>query len=138
MTSDATTHADRAAGGTPALQNWLRRAFLLFCLALAPLHGQAFWNSAPASGDIPVAQLPPEGRATLALIKQGGPFPYAKDGTTFGNREGLLPQQPRGYYKEYTVTTPGLSHRGARRIVAGGNVYWYTADHYRSFRRIRE
>lgn len=90
-------------------------------------------------GVIQVSQLPPEGRQTLALIKRGGPFPFAKDGTVFGNREGLLPRQPRGYYREYTVITPGLDHRGARRIVAGqGGDYWYTADHYRSFRRIRE
>jgi ribonuclease T1 len=83
--------------------------------------------------------LPPEGRQTLVLIKQGGPFPYRKDGTVFQNREGLLPAQPRGYYREYTVPTPGASNRGARRIVAGrGGDYWYTADHYRSFLRIRE
>lgn len=91
------------------------------------------------SGEIALAHLPPEGRQTLLLIKQDGPFPYSKDGVTFGNREGLLPGQPRGYYREYTVPTPGIAHRGARRIVAGrGGDYWYTADHYRSFRRIRE
>ncbi len=96
---------------------------------------------APASNDyVTVAELPPEGRATLALIKQNGPFPYSRDGTLFGNREGLLPKQSRGYYREYTVPTPGLNHRGARRIVSGGRggEYWYTADHYRSFKRIRE
>lgn len=95
----------------------------------------------PASaGEMAVAALPPEGRATLALIKQGGPFPYARDGIVFGNREGLLPAQSRGYYHEYTVPTPGLNHRGPRRIVSGGRSgeYWYTADHYRSFKRIRE
>ena len=91
------------------------------------------------SREIAFAQLPPEGRQTLLLIKQGGPFPYTKDGSTFGNREGLLPGQSRGYYREYTVPTPGIDHRGARRIVAGrGGDYWYTADHYRSFQRIRE
>ena len=89
--------------------------------------------------EIHVSQLPPEARATLALIKRGGPFPYAKDGTLFHNRERLLPQRPRGYYREYTVPTPGLAHRGARRIVAGRDGdYWYTPDHYRSFKRIRE
>lgn len=83
--------------------------------------------------------LPPEAVATLQAIVDGGPFPYDRDGTVFQNREGLLPQMPRGYYREYTVETPGSRDRGARRIVAGGDppeVYWYTEDHYRSFRRI--
>jgi len=96
---------------------------------------------APASAvEITVADLPPEARATLALIKQGGPFPYSRDGIVFGNREGLLPAQSRGYYREYTVPTPGSRDRGARRIVSGGRggAYWYSADHYRSFKRIRE
>ena len=85
------------------------------------------------------AGLPPEAIETLALIQRGGPFPYRKDGTTFQNRERLLPAKPRGYYREYTVPTPGSRDRGARRIVAGGNppeVFYYTADHYRSFRQI--
>ena len=88
---------------------------------------------------ITVAELPPEGRATLKLIKCGGPFPYRKDGTTFQNREKRLPLRPKGYYKEYTVKTPGRRDRGARRIVAGApGEFYYTSDHYRSFRRIRE
>jgi len=106
-----------------------------------PVAGQAFWHTDHAAEppSIHVTQLPPEGRATLALIKRGGPFPYAQDGTVFQNREGRLPAQPRGYYREYTVPTPGARDRGARRIVAGrGGDYWYTADHYRSFKRIRE
>lgn len=85
------------------------------------------------------AGLPPEAIETLALIQRGGPFPYRKDGTTFQNRERLLPAKPRGYYREYTVPTPGARDRGARRIVAGGNppeVFYYTADHYGSFRQI--
>ena len=76
---------------------------------------------------------------TLLLIQQGGPFPHSQDGTTFHNRERLLPSKPRGYYREYTVATPGLNHRGARRVVTGGqppDIYYYTADHYRSFRQI--
>ncbi len=93
-------------------------------------------------GEIRVSQLPPEARHTLVLIKQGGPFPYAKDGATFGNYEGSLPKRQRGYYREYTVRTPGARNRGARRIIAGGRYpvaeYYYTADHYASFRRIRE
>lgn len=120
----------------------MRRFLLpfLLLLALVSVGAQALGWFAPRPADgISQAQLPPEGRQTLALIKQGGPFPYRKDGTVFQNREGLLPAQPRGYYREYTVPTPGASSRGARRIVAGrGGDYWYTADHYRSFRRIRE
>lgn len=90
-------------------------------------------------GVIAISQLPPEARETLALIREGGPFPYGRDGSVFANREGLLPPAPRGSYREYTVRTPGRRDRGARRIVsaAGGELY-YTADHYRSFRLIRE
>ncbi len=94
--------------------------------------------------EIARADLPREAQETLRLIEQGGPFPFRRDGVVFQNREKLLPQQPRGYYHEYTVITPGLSHRGARRIVCGGvarrqpAACYYTADHYRSFRKIRE
>jgi ribonuclease T1 len=85
------------------------------------------------------SQLPAEGRRTLALIRQGGPFPYTRDGATFSNFERLLPRKSGGYYKEYTVPTPGESDRGARRIVAGrdGEKY-YTPDHYESFKFIAE
>ena len=88
-------------------------------------------------GDIAVEKLPGEARQALALIEKNGPFPYARDGVVFGNREGLLPKRERGYYREYTVKTPSAQDRGARRIVAGraGELY-YTDDHYRSFRRI--
>jgi ribonuclease T1 len=85
------------------------------------------------------ADLPPEAQAMLRRIARGGPFEHRQDGTVFGNYEGLLPQQPRGYYHEYTVETPGATSRGARRIVTGGTppvVWYYTGDHYRSFRRI--
>jgi ribonuclease T1 len=97
--------------------------------------------AAPAARDRAsrAAQLPPEAHATIALIRKGGPFPYAKDGAVFGNREGQLPRQKRGYYKEYTVKTPGERTRGARRIIAGrGGELYYTEDHYNHFRRIRE
>ena len=97
---------------------------------------------------VAIADLPPEARQTVHLIRQGGPFPFPhKDGSTFGNFENRLPSQTRGYYREYTVPTPGRHDRGARRIIAGegrsGNVatsgeYYYSDDHYRSFRRIRE
>jgi len=93
----------------------------------------------PASGLplLAVADLPAQARATLALIDSGGPFPYSQDGSVFGNFEGNLPDQPRGYYTEYTVDTPGSVDRGARRIVAGSHHdYYYTDDHYASFGRI--
>ena len=96
-----------------------------------------------APAEIAVADLPKEGRAVLAQVRKGGPFAYERDGVVFGNREGLLPRHPRGYYHEYTVPTPGARNRGARRIVCGGaktspSVCYYTADHYNSFARIRE
>lgn len=123
----------------------LIRPLLLLCLfLLSPgLQAREPVGSSPAAVEIALAELPPEGRETLALIRRGGPFPFDKDGTVFANRERLLPQRPRGHYTEYTVRTPGARDRGARRIVAGGDPrtsgeYWYTADHYRSFRRIRE
>jgi ribonuclease T1 len=90
-----------------------------------------------------VAELPLQGRQTLQLIREGGPFPYSKDGSVFGNRERLLPSKQRGYYLEYTVKTPGSRDRGARRIVCGGqpkvpDACYYTGDHYASFSRIAE
>jgi ribonuclease T1 len=96
-------------------------------------------------GTIRTAELPPEGRTVLAAIHAGGPFVSKRDGITFANREGILPREQRGYYAEYTVPTPGARTRGARRIIAGrgttGDVrnsgeYYYTDDHYESFRRI--
>jgi len=96
--------------------------------------------------DVALDALPPQAQHTLALLRQGGPFPYRKDGSVFGNRERRLPPRPRGYYTEYTVPTPGSPDRGARRIVAGKGItgdpatsdeYYFTDDHYRSFRRIR-
>lgn len=100
--------------------------------------GLAFAASACA-GEIDVVDLPPEARQTLALVKAGGPFPYARDGAQFQNRERRLPARGTGYYREYTVSTPGARDRGARRIVAGtGGEFYYTHDHYRTFRRIRE
>lgn len=92
-----------------------------------------------SNGLIEKKQLPREALETLALIKQGGPFPSARDGATFGNREKLLPVRARGWYREYTVRTQGERTRGARRIVAGrdGTLY-YTDDHYQSFKRILE
>ena len=94
-----------------------------------------------AQASITVAELPRQGAQTYALILQGGPFAHEKDGSVFGNRERLLPAQKRGYYREYTVPTPGAGNRGTRRIVCGGQARtpeacYFTADHYASFRRI--
>ncbi len=99
----------------------------------------------PATADVrttmSVAELPRQGEQIYELIHQGGPFVHEKDGVVFGNRERLLPAQKRGYYREYTVATPGVRHRGVRRIVCGGqpktpDACYYTADHYASFRKI--
>lgn len=113
---------------------------LLFVLAALPV--QADNRSLSYSSNtiiISVSDLPPEARDTLKLIKQGGPFPYPRDGVEFGNYERLLPQQSRARYREYTVKTPGIRHRGARRIVCGVvPECYYTENHYRSFRRITE
>jgi ribonuclease T1 len=101
-------------------------------------------SNEPASSQQPAADvaraypefLPPEAHAVLTRIAHGGPFEYRQDGSVFQNRERRLPTQPRGYYHEYTVETPGSRDRGARRIITGGEPpreYWYTDDHYRSF-----
>jgi ribonuclease T1 len=96
-------------------------------------------NDNASANEIAVAALPREAQQTLQSIKRGGPFGYERDGVVFGNYERRLPPRQRGYYREYTVPTPGVRNRGARRIVAGaGAEYYYSDDHYRSFRRIRE
>jgi len=88
---------------------------------------------------IATLSLPQEAMETLRLIRQGGPFPYARDGVVFGNYEKRLPRQQRGYYREYTVKTPGVRSRGARRIVCGPPMEcYYTDDHYETFKRILE
>ncbi|MBS3916291.1 MAG: ribonuclease [Sulfuritalea sp.] len=121
----------------------------LLLLSILATTSVASRDSRP-DGNVPSVQataLPGEARETLSLIKRGGPFPYRKDGSVFGNFERRLPSQPRGYYREFTVPTPGARDRGARRIVAGlgsaGNVrysgeYYYTDDHYFRFRKILE
>jgi ribonuclease T1 len=132
-------------------------AALLALVAAVPAqarrhHADAASDSASASQASPLdwhsawilaGELPPEAREVLARIHAGGPFAYERDGVVFGNRERLLPARPRGYYREYTVRTPGERTRGARRIVCGGpaatpDLCFYTDDHYRSFRAIRE
>jgi ribonuclease T1 len=124
----------------------MKRLVIAFCALLA-LTGAAIARGPVPIGDIPAAALSAEAHATLALVKAGGPFAYARDGSVFSNREKMLPPRQRGYYREYTVQTPGARDRGARRIVAGAGAsddvrtsgeYYYTDDHYNSFRRIRE
>ena len=89
--------------------------------------------------EIAIEELPSEARTTLQLINQGGPYPYQRDGAVFGNFERRLPLKQRGYYREFTVPTPGRPDRGARRIVAGENgECYYTENHYRTFRKIRK
>ncbi len=116
-------------------------------LLTAALVGPAAWAKAPATGaspEVALSALPPEVKTTHRLILNGGPFPHQKDGTVFGNRERQLPNKARGYYREYTVRTPGSRDRGARRIVCGGKPpaqpesCFYTADHYASFQRISQ
>jgi ribonuclease T1 len=129
----------------------LARGVLLLLAVLLALPGWTRESSWPATSprieNVALKALPQEARDTLTLVKRGGPFPFRKDGTVFQNRERRLPLQASGYYREYTVPTPGESDRGARRIVAGrgherdvrsSGEYYYTADHYRSFRRIQE
>ena len=131
-----------------SVAGWFRRACIAPALALAVLGVTA--GIAHARQDtvqselaqIRLDRLPPEAVQVHRLIHAGGPFPYEKDGTVFGNRERRLPQKERGHYREYTVQTPGSRDRGARRIVCGGaaptqpEACYYTADHYASFARI--
>lgn len=133
---------------------WMRATLVVTAALLAvgwwqqrvevgPAAPSTFDAGSAAPGPAPASRhpdfLPPEAVATLEAIDRGGPFPYDRDGTVFQNREGRLPARPRGYYREYTVETPRSPDRGARRVVTGGDppeVYYYTSDHYRSFRRI--
>jgi ribonuclease T1 len=112
--------------------------FLLGVLLSYALEASARHPGTRSAGVVHAVDLPPEAQETLALIGRGGPFPYSRDGAVFANREGRLPLAPRNAYREYTVRTPHSRDRGARRIIAGNNKFWYTADHYRSFRRIVE
>jgi ribonuclease T1 len=122
------------------MSGWAAVAIALMIVATSAAHAREY---AADRNEITAAKLPREAQDVLALIRPGGPFPYERDGVTFGNRERLLPPHRRGFYHEYTVATPGASNRGARRIICGGaqrapEVCYYTDDHYASFRRIRE
>jgi ribonuclease T1 len=131
----------RVAAVKLALTSVILAAAVFPPLAQARSHADRPLGSTLAA--VKVAELPREGRATYELIRRGGPFPSGKDGTVFGNRERQLPAATRGFYREYTVPTPGSRDRGARRIVCGGpmkapQACYYTADHYASFRMIVE
>ncbi|MGZ9259193.1 MAG: ribonuclease domain-containing protein [Candidatus Binatia bacterium] len=122
-----------------------RPALTLYVLALALallVGGGASCAREPSdrqADQVGLDELPREAHKTLSLIKKDGPFPYNRDGATFGNFERRLPQKERGYYKEYTVPTPGARDRGARRIVAGRKgEFYFTDNHYQTFRRILE
>jgi ribonuclease T1 len=133
------------------LLSWLARsgasavttALLLSGLAGGVQAKEATPTATPAPAEISLSELPAQAQETHRLILAGGPFPHAKDGVVFGNRERLLPRKARGFYREYTVKTPGARTRGARRIVCGGTpptapeACYYTDDHYASFKRIR-
>ncbi len=117
------------------------RAGLILWLAMlcSPAGAQAYQPAQGGLSAIALAELPGEARDTLRAIKQGGPFAYPRDGVVFKNFERILPKRPRGYYREYTVKTPGTRNRGARRIISGEvSEYYYSADHYQTFKRIRE
>jgi ribonuclease T1 len=122
----------------------LHSLFVLFAMLLTLASTQTHAYAFKSNNDreiqvVAVSTLPPEGRETLHLIKQGGPFPYPRDGVIFSNFEKRLPKRERGYYREFTVKTPGARNRGARRIVCGQPVEcYYSADHYQTFRRITE
>lgn len=120
-------------------------AALLVSHSVAGARGSAAETTPDAAlPTVALAALPAEARQTDELIRKGGPFAYAKDGSVFGNREKILPPKQRGYYREYTVKTPGARDRGARRIVCGGSrptlpdSCYYTGDHYASFVRIAQ
>ncbi len=128
------------------LSGLLAPCLVIIALAAMQAHpADARTSASSQAAEILLADLPVQGKQVLLQIRQGGQFKYSKDGSVFGNRENLLPKQPRGHYKEFTVQTPGTKNRGARRIVCGGelrnpakSICYYTSDHYASFRRIKE
>ena len=128
------------------LRKWAAKSSAALVILAATLVGVAVQarGSPDNLGTVALSALPAEARTTHRLILAGGPFPYRKDGTVFGNRERLLPRAQRGFYREYTVPTPGSQDRGARRMVCGGDrptapeACFYTADHYASFQLIAQ
>ena len=126
------------------MKQQLQRALAISLAALslfAASASEARSSTCAVGQSVAARDLPKQGRDTLALIAAGGPFASNRDGTQFGNRERILPKEKRGYYREYTVRTPGVKNRGARRIVCGGGEHsidpcYYTDDHYQSFKCI--
>ena len=119
------------------LRNAALAALAATAALLLPTSGEARAPRREPTAAVAWAALPAEARDTIARIRAGGPFPARKDGSIFSNRERRLPARERGYYREYTVPTPGSHDRGARRIVAGrAGEYWYSVDHYRTFQRV--
>jgi ribonuclease T1 len=130
-----------SVSGTGFVKLALTGMLFVTCIAPSGVHAKQAASS-DSLATIKVAELPQQGQQTYERIHQGGPFPYEKDGTVFGNRERLLPAAKRGFYREYTVKTPGSRDRGAKRIICGGqpktpDTCFYTADHYSSFHRIQ-
>jgi ribonuclease T1 len=131
------------SGAEVGFKHWVKISLLLLVTSVTIGVAQAK-GFAPEEtlATVTVSELPKQGQQVYALIAQGGPFAYDKDGVVFGNREQQLPKQKRGYYREYTVRTSGVRNRGAKRIVCGGlqvqspNACYYTEDHYSSFRKI--
>jgi ribonuclease T1 len=118
---------------------WRRIAASLLAVSLLACGDSPAQRATGAMPEVAASELPSQARETIAQIRKGGPHPYERDGIVFGNFEKRLPLKERGYYREYTVRTPGSKDRGARRIVAGrGGELYYTDDHYNSFRRIKE
>lgn len=122
------------------VRQFIRKCFVLLIALTLSLGVHAKESSLPT---IAFSDLPQQAQKTVLLIKQGGPYPYPKDGVVFGNYERVLPSHKRGYYHEFTVKTPGIHSRGARRIIVGGALeqpseFYYTDDHYASFKRIKE
>ena len=122
-------------------RQWLLAGLVSASVAFAPLVS-ARTVACAVGQSVAVQELPKQGRDTLALIASGGPFSSERDGITFNNRERILPKAQRGFYREYTVRTPGVKHRGARRIVCGGDqraaeACYYSDDHYQSFKCIQ-
>lgn len=136
--------ASMASSPVARLVGKLGLASVLVFFALSGASVQARGVVDEQSPVVALSSLPKEAQQTQQLIRSGGPFPYAKDGSVFGNRERLLPRRERGFYREYTVPTPGSRNRGARRIICGGRqptdpeACFYTADHYASFRQIAQ
>jgi ribonuclease T1 len=119
--------------------SWRRFAAALLAISLLACGDSPAQREQATIPEVAASELPAQARDTIALIRKGGPFPYERDGVVFGNFEKLLPAKERGYYREFTVRTPGAKNRGARRIVAGrGGELYYTDDHYQTFKRIRE